>query len=71
MIQQTRVEVCQFNDSCSGFVGKGQYVVNDLNNWHGNTETEKFCIGRYDETFKLLISDVFNPEEPIQDTTLV
>ncbi|HDS5590178.1 TPA: DUF3320 domain-containing protein [Enterobacter hormaechei subsp. xiangfangensis] len=49
----------------------GRYVVNELKNWHGKTDPEKFYVGGYDETLKALIADVLNAESPLLDTTLV
>ncbi|WP_149330354.1 DUF3320 domain-containing protein [Citrobacter braakii] len=49
----------------------GQYVVNELKNWQGKTDPEKFYVGGYDETLKALIADVLNTEAPVLDTTLV
>lgn len=51
--------------------GAGKYVVNELKNWHGKTDPERFYVGGYDETLKALIADVLNAESPLLDTTLV
>ncbi|WP_455812762.1 DUF3320 domain-containing protein [Pseudomonas graminis] len=49
----------------------GKYVVNDLKDWHGKTDPEKFYVVEYDETLKALIAEVVNGESPLLDTTLV
>lgn len=49
----------------------GKYVVNDLQEWQGKTDAEKFYIPEYDETLKALIAEVVNGESPLLDTTLV
>ncbi|MFP1979835.1 DUF3320 domain-containing protein [Lonsdalea quercina] len=52
-------------------INSGQYVVNDLKEWHGKTDPEKFYGVEYDDTLKNLIADVINVESPLLDTTLV
>ncbi|MDR3104230.1 MAG: DUF3320 domain-containing protein [Yokenella regensburgei] len=48
-----------------------KYVVNELKDWHGKTEPEKFFTTTYDETLKSLIADVVNAESPVLDSILI
>lgn len=51
--------------------GAGKYVVNELANWRGKTDPDKFYVGEYDETLKALVAEVLNAESPVLDTILV
>lgn len=50
---------------------EGKYVVNELKEWHGKTDPEKFYIVEYDEMLQALIAEVVNVESPLLDTTLI
>ena len=49
----------------------GTYVTNNLIDWQGKTDSEKFYTSEYDDTLKALIADVVQVESPLLDTTLV
>ncbi|PUV43232.1 DUF3320 domain-containing protein [Cronobacter sakazakii] len=49
----------------------GKYIVNNLQEWQGCTEPEKFYMAEYDETLKNLVAEIVNREAPVLDTALV
>lgn len=62
---------CSTASYATSHINTGNYVVNNLREWHGRTDPEKFYVSEYDETLKHLIADIVNAEAPLLETTLV
>ncbi|CAI1868690.1 DUF3320 domain-containing protein [Serratia sp. CY81489] len=58
------LETAQVGKTC-------KYVINELKEWQGKIDPERFYIAEYDETLKILIAEVINLESPLLDKTLV